>query len=97
MKQYPTHSAENAELLGAWRQPATNVCIPLRSRRAWHKARRQGRLGEQIDRAFEQRYGVKESRAAARNMTVSTTSATPKPLFDARSHEQQALDFMRRS
>ena len=72
MKQYPAKSAENASLLGAWRQPATNVCTPLRSRRAWHKARREGRLGEQMDMEFETRYGVKESQAAARNMTIST-------------------------
>jgi hypothetical protein len=71
MKQYPRKSAENASLLGAWRQPATNVCTPLQSRRAWHKARREGRLGEQISRAFENRYGVKDSKAAAARMRAS--------------------------
>ncbi len=71
MKQYPRKSAENASLMGAWRQPALNVCTPIKSRRAWHKARREGRLGEQITRRFEQRYGVKESKAAAARMKAS--------------------------
>lgn len=71
MKQYPRKSAENAHLLGAWKQPATSASTPLKSRRAWHKARREGRLGEQVTRRFEQRYGVKESKAAARRMRAS--------------------------
>ena len=71
MKQYPRKSAENASLLGAWRQPATSVCTPLKARRGWHKARREGRLGEQVTRKFEARYGVKESRAAAARMRAS--------------------------
>ncbi|KKL91605.1 hypothetical protein LCGC14_1893050 [marine sediment metagenome] len=71
MKQYPRKSAENASLLGAWRQPATSVCTPLKARRGWHKARREGRLGEQVTRKFELSYGVKESKAAARRMRLS--------------------------
>ncbi len=71
MKKHPRKSAENASLMGAWRQPATNVSTPLKSRRAWHKARREGRLGEQVTRKFESRYGVKESRAAAARMRAS--------------------------
>lgn len=71
MKQHPRKSAENASLLGAWKQPATNASIPIKSRRAWHKARREGRLGEQITRRFEKQYGVKESKAAAARMRAS--------------------------
>lgn len=71
MKRHPRKSAENASLMGAWRQPATSVCTPLKARRGWHKARREGRLGEQVTRQFESRYGVKESRAAAARMRAS--------------------------
>lgn len=71
MKQYPRKSAENSALLGAWRQPATNVCTPLKARRGWHKARREGRLGEQITRAFEKQYTVADSKAAAARMRAS--------------------------
>lgn len=71
MKQYPRKSAENSALLGAWRQPATNVCTPLKARRGWHKARREGRLGEQITHAFEKKYTVADSKAAAARMKAS--------------------------
>ncbi len=71
MKKHPRKSAENASLLGAWRQPATNVCTPIKSRRAWHKARREGRLGEQVTRAFEREYTVADSKAAAARMRAS--------------------------
>lgn len=71
MKQLPRKAAENASLLGAWKQPATSASIPVKNRRAWHKARREGRTGEQMDRAFESRYTVQDSRNAAARMKAS--------------------------
>ncbi len=71
MIQHPKKAAENASLLGAWRQPSTNVCTPIQSRRAWHKARREGRLGEQVTHAFEKKYTVADSKKAAARMKAS--------------------------
>lgn len=53
MKTLPMKSAENANLLGAWKSPALEVCTSRQKRRAYHKARREGRTGEQLDRKAE--------------------------------------------
>ena len=50
MKTFPKKSAENAHLLGSWKSPALEVCTSVQKRRAYHKAIREGRTGEQLDK-----------------------------------------------
>ena len=49
---HPKKAAENSALMGSWQHSGLRYKIPRAHRKAWHRDRKQGLLGEQLDRSF---------------------------------------------
>jgi hypothetical protein len=67
-KIHPKKSAENAHMMGSWQHAGLRYKWSRKVRSQWHRARTEGRLGEQLDRSFRTPTGKQERKNQAARM-----------------------------